>query len=123
MEILKKYSVLVLLVLGIASCGEKEKPVALSPELTAKKLSMTVSKVLDKDVSVYLISEEAVEGEPQKVRVLTPELVEANYAYELAKLNLQQYRQATLPQQRRHLDEQIRLADHEIYLLRRRLND
>lgn len=63
MEILKKYSVLVLLVLGIASCGEKEKPVALSPELTAKKLSMTVSKVLDKDVSVYLISEEAVEGE------------------------------------------------------------
>ncbi|MCH2595287.1 MAG: hypothetical protein MKZ95_05685 [Pirellulales bacterium] len=50
-------------------------------------------------------------------------MVEANYAYELAKLNLQQYRQATLPQQRRHLDEQIRLADHEIYLLRRRLND
>jgi len=63
MEILKKYSVLVLLVLGIASCGEKEKPVNLSSELTAKKLSMTVSKVLDKDVSVYLISEEAVEGE------------------------------------------------------------
>ena len=63
MELLKKYSVLVLLVLGIASCGEKEKPVALSSELTAKKLSMTVSKVLDKDVSVYLISEEAVEGE------------------------------------------------------------
>ena len=63
MEIFKKYSVLVLLVLGIVSCGEKEKPVTLSSELTAKKLSMTVAKVVDKDVSVYLISKEAVEGE------------------------------------------------------------
>ena len=63
MENIKTYLVIFLFFFGIVSCGEKEKPVTLSSELTDKKLSMTVAKVVDKDVSVYLISEEAVEGE------------------------------------------------------------
>ena len=60
--------------------------------------------------------------EPARLTVST-ELVDAHYAYEQAKLRLRQYRQVTLPQQRRTLDEQIRLGDREIQVLRRRLRD
>ena len=54
------------------------------------------------------LGQEVVEGEVVVVQVITTDLVEAQYAYELAKLELQQYRHVTLPQHRRHLDEQIR---------------
>ncbi|MCG8450174.1 MAG: hypothetical protein MI725_11425 [Pirellulales bacterium] len=78
-------------------------------------------------LSPYAASaQEPVEGEAaaeSPVTVITPELVEAHYAYELAKLQLQQYRHVTLPQQRRELDEQIRLTGREIQILRRRLRD
>ena len=69
------------------------------------------------------LAHEAVEGEPVAARVITTDLVEAEYAYELAKLSIQQYRQVTLLQQRRQLDEQIQLARREMRLLERSLRD
>ena len=55
--------------------------------------------------------------------VITPELVQAHSDFQLARLHLQQYRHVTLPQQRRQLNENIKLADQEIKLLKRRLRN
>lgn len=67
---------------------------------------------------------ELVEGvaEPAKP-VITPELIEAHQAYRMAKLRLQQYRFVDLPRQRRRLDDQVRLLELEVRVLKRRLRD
>lgn len=71
-------------------------------------------------------AEEVVEGNSavkNKTILVTPELIQANIDYELAKMQLQQYRLVTLPEQRRSLDEQIRLTHAELQVLQRRLID
>jgi len=55
--------------------------------------------------------------------VITPELVEAHHAYQLAQLRLQQYRFVELPRERRLLDDQVRLAESEIRVLKSRVRD
>ena len=45
------------------SCMEKEKTVSLGASVSEKKISMTSTNVEGLKVDVYLISEEAVEGE------------------------------------------------------------
>lgn len=59
--------------------------------------------------------------EPQLV--LTPELVEAQYALQLARTQVRQYQFVTLPATRRALDDQVELAETEIAVLSRRLRD
>ena len=54
---------------------------------------------------------------------LTPELVEAHHAYQLAQLRWQQYRFVELPRQRQLLDGQVRLLGSELSVLKRRLRD
>ena len=46
-----------------SSCMEKEKSVSLGASVSEKKISMTSTNVEGLKVDVYLISEEAVEGE------------------------------------------------------------
>ncbi len=55
--------------------------------------------------------------------VVTSELVAAHRAVVEAKLRWQQYRFATLPQQRRQLDATVRSSEAEIQILHRRLKD
>ncbi len=55
--------------------------------------------------------------------VITPELVKAHHAYQLARLRWQQYRFVELPRQRQLLDNEVRLNESEIHVLRRRLRD
>lgn len=67
---------------------------------------------------------EPVAGEPLPAPiVLTPELIEAHHDYQLAQLRLQKYRFQELPRQRQLLDQQVRLAESELRLLRRRVRD
>ncbi|NOZ38753.1 MAG: hypothetical protein GXP24_00830 [Planctomycetes bacterium] len=54
---------------------------------------------------------------------ITPELVEAHHAYQLAQLRWQRYRFAELPRQRQRLDDQVRLLESELQVLKRRLRD
>ncbi len=54
---------------------------------------------------------------------ITPELIEAHYAYQVALLRLQQYRFVQLPRQRQMLAGQSRLLDSEISILKRRQRD
>jgi hypothetical protein len=63
--------------------------------------------------------EEQVEGQ----LVLTSELVEAQYALQLARLQVREYQFVTLPATRRALDDQVELAETEIAVLSRRLRD
>ncbi len=55
--------------------------------------------------------------------VITPELVEAYHAYQLAQLRLQQYRFVELPRQRQLLNDESRLIESEIRVLKRRVRD
>ena len=55
--------------------------------------------------------------------VITPELVDAHLAYKAAQAKVRNYQHVVLPNARRGLDEQIRLAQTEINVLRRRLRD
>ncbi len=55
--------------------------------------------------------------------VLTPELVEAQYALQLARLQVREYQFVTLPAERHALDDQVELAKTEIQVLSRRLRD
>jgi len=55
--------------------------------------------------------------------VITAELVEAHHAFQLAQLRWQKYRFVELPRQRQLLDDQVRLAESEVRVLRRRLRD
>jgi hypothetical protein len=64
-------------------------------------------------------AQEPVEGQI----VLTPELVEAQYALQLARTQVRQYQFITLPATRRALDDQVELAETEIAVLNRRLLD
>lgn len=77
-------------------------------------------------VAVVLLSfatgvraEEQVDARP----VITPELVEAQYALQLARARVRDYQFVTLPAARRALDEQVELAEVEIQMLRGRLRD
>ncbi len=54
---------------------------------------------------------------------ITPELVEAHHAYQLAQLRWQQYRFAELPRQRQLLSGQVSLLESELQVLKRRLRD
>lgn len=66
----------------------------------------------------------AATGEEQSVRiVLTPELVEAHYAHQLALARWRQYRYREMHSERRLLDDEIRLSKAEIQVLERRLRD
>lgn len=64
-------------------------------------------------------AEEQVAGQV----VITPELVEAQYALQLARAQVRDYQFVTLPATRRALDEQIELAEVEIAVLSGRLRD
>ena len=55
--------------------------------------------------------------------VITPELIEAHHAHQLALLRWQQYRFVELPRQRQLLDGQARMLDSHISVLRRRQRD
>ena len=55
--------------------------------------------------------------------MLTVELIQAHLEYQQAKLRRHEYRFVSLPRQRRQLDNQIRLAEAEIAVLKRRLRD
>ena len=55
--------------------------------------------------------------------VITPELVEAHIAYKAAQARVRNYQHVVLPNARRGLNEQIRLAETEIAILNRRLRD
>lgn len=70
------------------------------------------------------VEAEAVQGEalPAPI-VLTPELIEAHHAYQLAQLRWQQYRFQELPQKRQLLDQQIRSSEAAITVLKRRIRD
>lgn len=63
--------------------------------------------------------QEEVEGR----LLITPELVEAHIAYKAAQARVRNYQHVALPQARRGLNEQIRLAETEIAILNRRLRD
>ena len=69
------------------------------------------------------VSEEVAGGALPAPIVVTPELVEAHHAYQLAQLRLQQYRFVELPRQRQLLDGQVQLSESGIRVLRRRLRD
>ncbi len=72
-------------------------------------------------------AEEAVVGVPVgstvSTQVVTLELIQAHREYQLAKLRRHEYRFATLPRERRQLDDHVRLTEAEIAVLRRRLRD
>jgi hypothetical protein len=64
-------------------------------------------------------AEEQVEGRV----VITPKLVEAQYALQLARAQVRDYQFVTLPATRRALDDQVELAQTEIDILAGRLRD
>lgn len=67
---------------------------------------------------------EAVQGQKvAKPIVLTPELIAAHRNYQQAQLKWRNYRFYKLPQQRKVLDQQVRLAEAEIRVLKRRVRD
>ena len=66
-----------------------------------------------------LHAEEEIQGRI----VITSELVEAHMAYKAAQARVRNYQHAVLPNARRGLDEQIRLTQTEISVLRGRLRD
>jgi hypothetical protein len=72
-----------------------------------------------------LSSTSAVQAEEQAESqlVLTPELVEAQYALQAARLQVREYQFITLPATRRALDDQVELAQTEIQILSGRLRD
>lgn len=55
--------------------------------------------------------------------VITPELVAAHQAYQLAQSRWQQYRFVHLPRQRQLLDDQLRFSEAEVQVLQRRRRD
>ena len=54
---------IVFLFLSLISCTEKEKPVTRGQSVSEKKVTMTSFKAEGLKIDVYLICEEAVEGE------------------------------------------------------------
>lgn len=70
------------------------------------------------------VSSEEVAGEalPPAI-VITPELVEAHQAYQLAQMRWQQYRFVDLPRQRQLLNDQLRFGEEQLKVLRRRNRD
>lgn len=85
--------------------------------LLATVLSLVCFNVVD------AAAQDNVEALSTPQIVLTSELVAAHRAVELATLRWQQYRFATLPQQRRQLDAAVRSSEAEIQILQRRLRD
>ncbi len=84
MEKVKQYFFLALLPLFLASCGKEEISVSISSGLRDKAITMTSSKIGNKSVSVYLITQKAFQGQliakalnesSQEIgRALSPEL-------------------------------------------------
>lgn len=75
---------------------------------------------------VVLLSSAAVvraEEQVQGVVVITPELIEAQYALQLAQAKVRDYQFVELPAMRRELDNQVELAETEIAILSGRLRD
>ena len=67
---------------------------------------------------------EEVAGKPLPAPiVITPELVEAHQAYQLAQLRWQQYRFVHLPRQRQLLDDRLHFGEAELQVLKRRQRD
>ena len=67
---------------------------------------------------------EPVEGKPiPHVIQITPELVQAHLQHQRAVLKWHQFQYVELPRQRRLLDDQVRLLETEIALLKRRARD
>lgn len=67
--------------------------------------------------------EPVADDEAPQAIVITPELVEAHYAYRTAQLRWQQYRFVELPQQRKELDNGVKLLESQIRMLKRRVRD
>ncbi len=63
MEKVKQYLFWALLPLFLVSCGEEEVTVSLSADLREKTLTMTLSKVETKSVTIYLTNEKAFQGQ------------------------------------------------------------
>ncbi len=73
-------------------------------------------------VLLLLNCSSAVRAEEEQV-VVTPELVEAHHGLKSARLQVHEYQFVTLPAARRALDQEKRLAQAEIQILRGRLRD
>ena len=65
----------------------------------------------------------AEEEQAERRQVIAPELVEAYYALQSARLQVHEYQFVTLPATRRALDQEQRLAQAEIQILSGRLRD
>ena len=77
-------------------------------------------------VLLLLNGSSAVRAEEEQVerrQVIAPELVEAYYALQSARLKVHEYQFVTLPAARRALDQEQRLAQAEIQILSGRLRD
>ncbi len=77
-------------------------------------------------VLLLLNGPSAVRAEEEQVerrQVIAPELVEAYYALQSARLKVHEYQFVTLPAARRALDQEQRLAQAEIQILKSRLRD
>ncbi len=64
-----------------------------------------------------------IERPAPRQTTLSVALLEAYREYQQAKLQMHEYRFVTLPQQRRQLDDQIKLTEAERAVLHRRLRD
>lgn len=65
----------------------------------------------------------AEEAQAEQRRVLTPELVEAHYALQLARQRANDYQFVTLTATRRALDDEQQLVEAEVRILQGRLRD
>ena len=65
----------------------------------------------------------AEEEQAERRQVIAPKLVEAYYALQSARLKVHEYQFVTLPATRRALDQEQRLAQAEIQILKSRLRD
>lgn len=74
-------------------------------------------------LSCCSIAEVRAEEEIQGRVLITSELVDAHIAYKAAQARVRNYQHIVLPQARRALNEQIRLTETEINVLRGRLRD
>lgn len=97
---MRKYLLAVLLGFGFAS------PSALAEQATNDEVAVSEPQT------------------PQAARiVVTPELVEAHYAHQLALARWRQFRYRDMHRERRLLDDEVQLSRAEIRVLQRRLRD
>ncbi len=73
----------------------------------------------------WVCAGEAVNAEETSAvgQLASLDLIDAHREYQAAKLRMLEYRFVTLPQQRRLLDQQAKLAEAEIAMLRGRIRD